>query len=326
MGVAVSIGEALAEARRRAGLSVTEVSRRTRIRESIVSGIERDDFTGCGGDAYARGHIRAIAHEVGIDPEPLVTAYDEAGRAREQTAPDAAEPATPERRRPRRAALVGAVVLALAALAGYLITSATGHARPASSAATAHRTAGHPAPVRHLPPSRPSATRTPSATVPTRSAAPVRRRSARALEPARVMAFGPAGPGQGDNPQLASLGLDGTPAAPWHSDWYTTPRFGNLQSGTGLLVDMGRPVTVTRALIALDSGRGADIDLRIGDAPVLADLATAAHAANAGGLVRLNPATAPRGRYVLVWFTRLPPDRAGTFQASLYRIRLWGHP
>jgi cytoskeletal protein RodZ len=57
----VSIGAVLADARWRSHLTVSEVSRETRIREAIIWGIEKDDFTACGGDAYARGHIRAIA-------------------------------------------------------------------------------------------------------------------------------------------------------------------------------------------------------------------------------------------------------------------------
>ena len=64
----MSIGEDLAQARCRAGLSVTEVSRRTRIRETIICGIEHDDYSACGGDFYARGHIRAIATAVGPIP------------------------------------------------------------------------------------------------------------------------------------------------------------------------------------------------------------------------------------------------------------------
>src|SRR5258707_3739116 len=74
----VSIGDTLAEARRQAGLTVTQVSQRTRIRETIIRGIEQGDFSACGGDFYARGHIRSIAAVVGIDPEPLIREYDEA--------------------------------------------------------------------------------------------------------------------------------------------------------------------------------------------------------------------------------------------------------
>ena len=77
----MSIGETLAQARRWSGLSVTEVSQRTRIRETLVKDIERDDYSACGGDFYARGHIRAIARVVGADPEPLIEEYDATHRA-----------------------------------------------------------------------------------------------------------------------------------------------------------------------------------------------------------------------------------------------------
>ncbi len=74
----MSIGGALAEARSEAGLSVTEVSERTRIRAAIIRDIERDDYAACGGDFYARGHIRAIAKVIGTDPVPLIAEYDAA--------------------------------------------------------------------------------------------------------------------------------------------------------------------------------------------------------------------------------------------------------
>ena len=74
----MSIGEVLAQARRQAGFTLTEVSQRTRIRETIIRGIESDDYSACGGDFYARGHIRSISRAVGIDPEPLIREYDAA--------------------------------------------------------------------------------------------------------------------------------------------------------------------------------------------------------------------------------------------------------
>jgi transcriptional regulator with XRE-family HTH domain len=75
------IGESLAAARHRAGLSAAQVSERTRIRETIISGIESGDYSACGGDFYARGHIRAIAKAVGADAEPLIQEYDSLHRA-----------------------------------------------------------------------------------------------------------------------------------------------------------------------------------------------------------------------------------------------------
>jgi cytoskeletal protein RodZ len=79
----VSIGDTLAEARRQAGLTVAQVSDRTRIRETIIRGIEQNDFSACGGDFYARGHIRSVASVVGVDPAPLIGEYDEAHGAPE---------------------------------------------------------------------------------------------------------------------------------------------------------------------------------------------------------------------------------------------------
>jgi cytoskeletal protein RodZ len=74
----VSIGQALAEARRQAGLTVTQVSDQTRIREMVITGIEGDDYSACGGDLYVRGYIRIIARAIGADPEPLIREYNAA--------------------------------------------------------------------------------------------------------------------------------------------------------------------------------------------------------------------------------------------------------
>jgi hypothetical protein len=144
------------------------------------------------------------------------------------------------------------------------------------------------------------------------------------LAPVSAAAFGPGGTGQGDNPQNAGLALAGNPARPWHTSWYTKAHFGNLQTGTGLLLDLGRPVMVTNAQVTLGSSPGADIELRAGNVPALAELQTVARATNAGGVVQLRPTGSVRGRYLLIWFTILPPDQAGTFQASVYSIQLEG--
>ncbi|MFE6870477.1 helix-turn-helix domain-containing protein [Kitasatospora sp. NPDC057692] len=75
---APSIGRVLSAARIEAGFTVDQVSSATRVRVPIVHAIEEDDFGRCGGDFYARGHIRAIARLVGVDGEALVARYDAA--------------------------------------------------------------------------------------------------------------------------------------------------------------------------------------------------------------------------------------------------------
>jgi cytoskeletal protein RodZ len=117
----VSIGDALAEARRQAGLTVTQVSQQTRIRESIIRAIEQGDFSPCGGDFYARGHIRSIAGVVRTDPAPLIREYDEEhGPPGAISAADVFEPSTPIKiRDPRPFPFVKVLAVALVMAAGF---------------------------------------------------------------------------------------------------------------------------------------------------------------------------------------------------------------
>jgi cytoskeletal protein RodZ len=142
----VSIGDALAAARRQAGLTITQVSQRTCIRETIIRGIERGDYSACGGDFYARGHIRNIARAVGLDPEPLIREYDETlGTPRPITAADAFEPARPIKLRERRghnwSAALAAVLLVLIGYGVYHFATRSQHAKPAADIGRSH----HPA-------------------------------------------------------------------------------------------------------------------------------------------------------------------------------------
>jgi cytoskeleton protein RodZ len=70
------IGPDLAAARTRIGLSVDQLAERTRIRPHVIEGIEVDDFGPCGGDFYARGHLRTLARVLGVDVAPLLQQYD----------------------------------------------------------------------------------------------------------------------------------------------------------------------------------------------------------------------------------------------------------
>ena len=71
------IGPELAAARTRLGLTVDQLADRTRIRPHVIEAVEVDDFSPCGGDFYARGHLRTLARVLGIDAAPLVASYDE---------------------------------------------------------------------------------------------------------------------------------------------------------------------------------------------------------------------------------------------------------
>lgn len=71
------IGPEVAAARTRLGLTIDQLADRTRIRPHVIESIEVDDFEPCGGDFYARGHLRTLARILGVDAAPLLESYDE---------------------------------------------------------------------------------------------------------------------------------------------------------------------------------------------------------------------------------------------------------
>jgi hypothetical protein len=189
------------------------------------------------------------------------------------------------------------------------------HAASAAKAASpaARRTGGTPPPA--------AASATPAA--PTPSSTPSASSSvSHALAVASIVAFGPDGASDGDNPGIAPRINGG--GQPWYSSWYATPEFGDLQAGTGLLLDMGQRVTVSSVRLVLGSQLGADIQVRVGDSSALTDLSTVATATDVGGTVRLSASAGASGRYVLVWFTALPPNGQGKYQVSVYSATIDG--
>ncbi len=344
----MSIGATLAAARRRSGLTLSEVSDRAGVTEPIVQGIEQDDYAACGGDSIARANIRAIAGAVGEDPVPLMDEFDERWRSADDAAADDGSadggsadvdtlteafppprpPRTRERRRVRLTAVLAGLVLAVLGFASYEFVAGVGrahHTAAAPSPRPSHVVTSPPVTALAVTPTvlatsappSPSASPTPT---PTPTPVPVR-----TLTPASVAAFGPAGTADGDNPQTAARALSGDPATPWVSDWYASSDVDG-QGGTGLLVDMGRTVTVTSVRIALGGSPGADLQLRAGGSPALSGLRPVASRNDAGGTVTLTLASPVQARYLLIWFTLLPPDTTGTYQASVYDITVQGQP
>jgi cytoskeleton protein RodZ len=74
-GVEPVIGPQLRAARERLRLSVDQLAERTRIRPHVIEALEIDDFVPCGGDFYARGHLRTLARVLGLDAAPLLDTY-----------------------------------------------------------------------------------------------------------------------------------------------------------------------------------------------------------------------------------------------------------
>ncbi|MCX5193993.1 DUF4115 domain-containing protein [Streptomyces sp. NBC_00249] len=157
-----SIGTALKKARIAAGLTVDEVSSTTRVRIPIVHAIEEDDFTRCGGDVYARGHIRTLARAVHIDPAPLIDSYDAAHGGRPAPTPAApmfeAERIRPERQRPNWTAAMVAAIVAVIGFVGFTAFSGGDGdgKRPVAEGSASAQPAGKPAGSPQQPAGKPA--------------------------------------------------------------------------------------------------------------------------------------------------------------------------
>lgn len=149
-----------------------------------------------------------------------------------------------------------------------------------------------------------------------------------ALTAVSAVAIGPDGVSDGDHPDLALYVIDPRSGMSWVTHWYATADFGNLQQGTGLLLDMGKPVTMKQVELALAGSPGfwgADLEIRVGDTPDLADATPVATATDVGGWVSQDLSHAVTGRYVEIWFTKLPLDSWGTYQEHVYGIAVRGY-
>ncbi len=450
----MTVGESLTEARYQAGLSIDELSERTRIRDTVIRSIEQDDYEACGGDLYVRGYVRTIAGAVGIDAQPLIREYDQervhaassagdvddvgrASGARPYVPPAAvaADPSGPPGGDPDATSMdLPAVPPASAAEGGQdpdetrfdlpavrddptvtrfdLPPVRADHTEDMMAAAMncsprpnrrlgdgsgaagwlGHLTAGpHPLPAPQAPAAsprpgaaaavllagvaavaraghrrrrrRPPGVRAPRRARnaadstprrpgrrhgrrrrPRRPPRPHRHRYARAprrprprwrrdrtrasrsrvLPVAAAYAFGPDGLGDGDNPQGASYTIARNPPLPWSTNWYATAQFGLLKHGTGLLLSLGRQETITSVLVDLTQYRGVNLQLKVGDGTAPEDFRVAATADDTGGAVRLTFPHPASARYLLIWFTQLPPNGAGQYQESVYHVLVNG--
>lgn len=81
-------GAKLREARERRGISLRQISTKTRISLAALEALERDDVSRLPGGIFSRAIVRSYALEVGLAPDPTVDEFIE--RFNQETAPTAA--------------------------------------------------------------------------------------------------------------------------------------------------------------------------------------------------------------------------------------------
>jgi hypothetical protein len=140
-------------------------------------------------------------------------------------------------------------------------------------------------------------------------------------KPVVVRDFDPEGRDGAEQPGTVPNAIDGDPTTAWQTDGYGSSTFGGLKKGVGLLVDLGRPTTVTSVQIGLVAA-GAGIELRSTDQqPNSADdFTTLDREPNAKQVSTLTPTPARPARYWLIWLTSLPKGDRGRYRDGIAEL------
>jgi hypothetical protein len=132
-----------------------------------------------------------------------------------------------------------------------------------------------------------------------------------------------------ENDDQAANVLNDT-AGGWSSQDYFTAQFGNLKAGTGLILDMGQPIRLSSVTVQFGSSAGADVQIKMGSSATRsaqneASMTTVASANNVGGSYAFKATASATGRYIVIWFTKLPPAASGGgFAAQILSIIVRG--
>ena len=147
------------------------------------------------------------------------------------------------------------------------------------------------------------------------------------LKPVSAAAFGPNG---GDNAQQARYAIDNSTTTDWYTDSYqASPYFGNLYGGTGLVVDMGKKVSVSSVTVTFGSVPGSHVRIEVGNnasGTSPSGATTVGRSGDAAGSLKFTADSPVTGRYVFIWFTKLAPQQgqSGHYQADVFNVAVRG--
>ncbi|MEE2755834.1 MAG: helix-turn-helix transcriptional regulator [Myxococcota bacterium] len=79
----LSPGRTFYETRAKLGISLEACSSRTRIPAKSLRALEHDNWAALPAPVYVKGFIKAYATELGLDPDPLISAWREVGGERQ---------------------------------------------------------------------------------------------------------------------------------------------------------------------------------------------------------------------------------------------------
>ena len=133
--------------------------------------------------------------------------------------------------------------------------------------------------------------------------------------------FDPFGADHQENPSQAPNAIDDEPTTAWTTQVYKTADFSGLKPGVGLLLDLRTPHALHTVTVAL-TAPGADVELRVSATPPTSSTTMSLVAAAKGPQVAvLRPPAGTRGRFVLIWITKLPKD-GSSYRVGISELRL----
>jgi len=134
-----------------------------------------------------------------------------------------------------------------------------------------------------------------------------------------------------ENTNMAANMLDGNSQGWATQQYFRSPFFGNLKAGTGLILDLGKPVKVSSITVTFGAVPGANVQIKIGNsnarsASNLASMVTVASADNVSGSYTFSVQHPVLGQYLVIWFTKLPPmaQTGNKYMAQVFGVAIHG--
>jgi hypothetical protein len=151
------------------------------------------------------------------------------------------------------------------------------------------------------------------------------------LSPVSATVYNPLGSSGDDDPAEAPKAIDGSTSTAWHTSYYFSHQFGNLKKGTGLILDMGRPVRLSQVTIQFGASCCTRVMLEVGNSntvstATLSTFTPVQSSSAAHGSTTYDVTKRVTGRYLLIWITDLPPlaGTPGKYETLIYNVTVHG--
>ena len=133
-----------------------------------------------------------------------------------------------------------------------------------------------------------------------------------------AVSLDPEGDGS-EHPELVDRAFDRNQGTFWRTDGYQTADYSGGKKGLGLVLDLGRPTTVSRVRVDI-AGRGGRLQLRATDDPGRPGRVLVESAVQDQHAVLTLPAGTLVSRYLVVWCTELPRLSGTKFRLDVSEI------